>query len=50
MLLALLTSTLLRRPGIDGSGARLGLFRLFERTLSDAEMAREADRAIENEL
>jgi hypothetical protein len=28
----------LAEAGIDGSSARLGLFRIFERTLSDAEM------------
>lgn len=30
--------------GIDGSSARLGLFRIFGRTLSDAENAREGHR------
>lgn len=40
----------LAEAGIDGSSARLGLFRIFERTFSDAEKAREAEMAIENKL
>lgn len=33
----------LAEAGIDGSSARLGLFRIFERTLSDAEKAQGRD-------